>query len=106
MNNQFKSIVIGLIRSWAAAAAGFVLVIAAKYSVVLPEDFSTELTGIIAILLMGVYYGVVRGLASIKGLEWLEWFLIVPTTPMYPPTVDKPQMVTFQKQIETRRLKH
>lgn len=99
MNQQFKSIVIGLIRSWAAAAAGFVMVLAAKYSVILPENFDATLAGVLAILLMGVYYGIIRGLASIKGLEWLEWFLIVPTTPMYPPASVKPQIEAYTKRI-------
>lgn len=103
MNEQFKSIVIGLIRSWAAAAAGFVMVLAAKYSVILPEDFGPTLTGVVAIALMGVYYSAIRGLATIKGLEWLEWFLIVPTTPMYPPTADKPEMEAFAKRISNAR---
>ncbi len=103
MNEQFKSIIVGGIRSMAAAAVGFLLVLAAKYAVILPDGFDETLTGTLSILLMGVYYGVVRSLSSVKGLEWLEWFLIVPTKPVYVPAVDRTQVLAAAKQVETRR---
>ena len=103
MNEQMKSIVVGAIRSMAAAVAGFLMVLAAKYLVVLPEDFSETLTGTLSIVLMGVYYGVVRALSNVKGLAWLEFFLIVPVKPVYIPADDRKQVLAMAKQVENRR---